>query len=100
MLAQSSWLGPYIHNGKKPINPLDSHVKSSQLGVDFFFLEHIGQMYNKYTFDQHGLNLGDIQRTNKQKLGINSKDLSKEGSKLFEHVANQWRYSSWKYFGH
>lgn len=41
-------------------------MKSSQLGVDIFFLEHIGQMYNKYTFDQHGLNLGDIQRTNKQ----------------------------------
>ncbi len=66
MLAQSSWLGPYIHNGKKPINPLDSHVKFSQLGVEICFLEHIGQIYNKYIFDQHGLKLGDRQRTNKQ----------------------------------
>ncbi len=45
---------------------MDSHVKSLQLGVEICFLEHIGQMYNKHTFDQHGLKLGDIQRTNKQ----------------------------------
>jgi hypothetical protein len=45
----------YIHNGKKLINPLDNLVRSLQLGVKTCFLEHIGLVYNNYTFDQHGL---------------------------------------------
>jgi hypothetical protein len=57
----------YIHNGKKFINPLDSPMRSLQLGAKTCFDEHIGLVYNKYTFDQHGLRLEDIQRTNRQK---------------------------------
>jgi len=41
-------------------------VRSLQLVVKTCFLEHIGLVYNKYTFDQHGLRLQDIQKTNKQ----------------------------------
>jgi hypothetical protein len=44
-----------IHNGKKLINPLDNQMKSLQLGIKTCFLEHIGLVYNKYIFDQHGL---------------------------------------------
>lgn len=29
----------------------------------FVFLEHIGEAYNKYVYDQHGLHMEDIQRT-------------------------------------
>jgi hypothetical protein len=55
--AQDAWGfhdQDYIHNGKKLINPLDSSMSSLQLGVETCFLEHIGLVYNKYTFDQHG----------------------------------------------
>ena len=31
-----------IHNGKKLINPLDSAVKSLQLGADVCLLDHLG----------------------------------------------------------
>ncbi len=67
--AQDAWGfhdQDYIHNGKKLINPLDNLVRSLQLVVKTCFLEHIGLVYNKYTFDQHGLRLQDIQKTNKQ----------------------------------
>lgn len=56
----------YVHNGKKLINPLDSAVKSLQLGADICLLEHIGQVYNKFTYDDHGLRLEDVQRTDRQ----------------------------------
>lgn len=29
-------------------------------------LEHVGQVYNKYNVDKHGLKLIDIERTNRQ----------------------------------
>jgi hypothetical protein len=56
----------YIHNGKKLINPLDSPVRVLQLGSDVCCLEHIGQVYQKFSFDDHGLKLKDIQRTDRQ----------------------------------
>ena len=56
----------FVHNGKKLINPLDSAVKSLQLGADICLLEHIGQVYNKFTYDDHGLRLEDVQRTDRQ----------------------------------
>jgi hypothetical protein len=34
----------YIHNGKKMINPLNSHVWLLQLGVNICCLEHLGLM--------------------------------------------------------
>ena len=52
----------WIHNGKKLVNPLDSPVKTLQLGEDGAFHTHLGMLYNKYTFDQHGLKLEDVQR--------------------------------------
>jgi hypothetical protein len=56
----------FIHNGKKLINPLDSPVRILQLGGDMCCLEHIGLVYNRFTFDKHGLKLEDIQRTDMQ----------------------------------
>jgi hypothetical protein len=52
----------FIHNGKKLINPLDSPVRVLQLGGIVCCLEHVGQMYNKFTFDEHGLWLEDVNR--------------------------------------
>jgi hypothetical protein len=52
--AQDAWGlhdHDYIHNGKKLINPLDNPVRFLQLGAKTYFLEHIGLVYNKYTFD-------------------------------------------------
>jgi len=40
-------------------------MRSLQLGAKTCFLERIGLVYNKYIFDQHGLQLGDIQRIDK-----------------------------------
>jgi hypothetical protein len=62
-----------IHNGKKLINPLDSLMRSLQLGANTCFLERIGLVYNKYTFDQHGLQLGDIQRIDKHNWASSQK---------------------------
>ena len=56
----------WIHNGKKLINPLDSPVKTLQLGEDGVFHTHLGIIYNKYTFDEHGLKLEDVQRKDLQ----------------------------------
>jgi hypothetical protein len=56
----------FIHNGKKLINPLDSPVRVLQLGGDICCLEHLGMVYNKFSYDEHGQRLEDIQRTDKQ----------------------------------
>ena len=56
----------YIHNCKKLVNPLDSLVKVLQLGVDLLALEHVGLVYNKFTFDDHGLLAEDVQRSDCQ----------------------------------
>ena len=56
----------FIHNGKKLINPLDSAVKNLQLGADVCYLDHLGQVYQKFVLDQHGLRKDDIQRTDRQ----------------------------------
>jgi hypothetical protein len=56
----------FIHNGKKLINPLDSAVKCLQLGADVCHLDHIGQVYQKFGIDQHGLRKEDVERTDRQ----------------------------------
>ena len=55
----------FIHNGKKLINPLDSVVKTLQLGLDICCLGYVGQVYHKYTFDQHGLRQEDVNRSDR-----------------------------------
>ena len=55
----------YIHNGKKLINPLDSPVRLLQLGGDVCCLEHLGFVYNMFSFDEHGLRWEDIDKTNR-----------------------------------
>lgn len=68
--TEGKWSGlhdqDWIHNGKKLINPLDSPVKTLQLGEDGAFHTHLGMLYNKYTFDDHGLKLEDVQRKDRQ----------------------------------
>lgn len=49
----------FIHNGKKPVNSLDSAMQVLQLGSEVCGLLHIGMLYNKYIFDQHGPKLED-----------------------------------------
>jgi len=56
----------FIHNGKKLINPLDSVVKCLQLGADVCHLDHIGQVYQKFGIDQHGLRKEDVEGTDRQ----------------------------------
>lgn len=56
----------YIHNGKKLLNPLDSSVKTLQLGGDIATIGHIGMIFNKYTQDEHGLRMVDVKRDDRQ----------------------------------
>jgi len=35
----------FIHNGKKLINPMDSPVRTPQLGADVVTLTHLGLVY-------------------------------------------------------
>jgi hypothetical protein len=45
----------FIHNGKKFINPLDSHAKTLQFGMDVACIQHIEGIYNKFKLKEHGL---------------------------------------------
>ena len=56
----------FIHNGKKLINPIDSPVRTPQLGSDVVTLTHLGLVYNKFSCDQHGLKLEDTNRKDRQ----------------------------------
>jgi len=56
----------FIHNAKKLINPLDSVVKNLQLGTDVCYLDHLGQVYQKFGIDQHGLRKDDVDQTDRQ----------------------------------
>ena len=56
----------FIHNGKKLINPIDSPVRTLQLGADVVTLTHLGLVYNKFSCDQHGLKLEDTNRKDRQ----------------------------------
>ena len=56
----------FIHNSKKLINPLDSATKNLQLGADVCYLDHLGQVYQKFALDQHDLRKEDIQCTDRQ----------------------------------
>jgi hypothetical protein len=56
----------FIHNRKKLINSLDSLVRVLQLDGDVCCLEHLSLVYNKFSCDEHGLRLEDIQRTGRQ----------------------------------
>jgi hypothetical protein len=47
----------FIHNRKKLINPLDSPVRNLQFGGDICCLEHLGMVYNKFSYDEHGLSI-------------------------------------------
>lgn len=51
---------------KKIINPLDSPIKTLQLGGDMAMHKHLGLLYQMYTFDQHGPKLEDIHQSNIQ----------------------------------
>ena len=50
-----------LHDQDWRHNPLDSPVKTLQLGEDKAFYTHLEIIYNKYTFDGHGLKLKDVQ---------------------------------------
>ena len=56
----------FIHNGKKLINPMDSLVRTPQLGCDVVTLTYLGLIYNKFMCDQHGLKLEDTNRKDRQ----------------------------------
>lgn len=50
----------FIHNREKLVNSLDSLVCVLQLGGNMCALEHLGLVYNMYTYKQHGLKLEDV----------------------------------------
>ena len=56
----------WIHNGKKLVNPLDSPMKTLQLGEDRAFHTHLRMVYKKYSYNEHGLKLVDVQRKDRQ----------------------------------
>jgi hypothetical protein len=56
----------YIHNGKKLVNPLDSPMKVLQLGGNILELEHLGLIYNRFSFNEHGLKSEDVERIDQQ----------------------------------
>jgi hypothetical protein len=61
----------FIQNGKKFINPLDNPIKTLQLGGDNCYLDHLGMVYNRFSYVHHGLK----RALRLAKLGLYSKDL-------------------------
>lgn len=57
---------PFIHNGKKLINPLDLQTKPLCLGGDVACLEHLRIVQQAYPFDDHGVKPNDIKRKDHQ----------------------------------
>lgn len=56
----------WIHNVKKLINPLDSSCRLLLLGDFVVRMEHIQKVLNTMPFDEHGLNLEDTYRKDRQ----------------------------------
>ena len=56
----------YIHNGKKLLNPIDSNVRTLRLGGDLALHQHICQVFNRFTVDEHGLLQEDFDRKDRQ----------------------------------
>ena len=56
----------YIHNGKKLLNPLDSNVCTLRLGADMAMHQHICQVFNRFTVDEHGLLQEDYDKKDRQ----------------------------------
>ena len=56
----------YIHNGKKLLNPIDSNVWMLRLDGDLALHQHICQVFNRFTVDQHGLLQEDFDRKDRQ----------------------------------
>lgn len=52
----------YIHNGKKLVNPLDSMARTLMLGGDLCSINHVGMVYNTFSYDEHGLLQADVDR--------------------------------------
>jgi len=63
-----------IYNGKTLINPIDSPLRTSQLGSYVVTLIHLDLVYNKFSCYEHGLKLEDTKK-GLTKLGICTKDL-------------------------
>ncbi|KAL3692525.1 hypothetical protein R1sor_006176 [Riccia sorocarpa] len=55
-----------IHNGKKMINPLDRSSHPLVLGDFHACLEHVQLVYKPYSHDNHGLNIDDVMRRDRQ----------------------------------
>ena len=56
----------YIHNGKKLINPLDSNIRTLRLGGNLALHQHICQVFNRFTVDEHGLLQEDYDKKDRQ----------------------------------
>jgi hypothetical protein len=76
----------FIHNEKKLINPLDSHAKTLQLGMDVVCIQHIEGIYNKFKLEEHGLKQEDIVRKDIQNWGSAQRICQQRVQKCLEVV--------------
>jgi hypothetical protein len=56
----------FVYNGRKLINPLDSAARIFQWGTKVCALEHIGMVYQRFTYDDHNHCLEDVQQVDRQ----------------------------------
>lgn len=71
-----------ITQWSKLINQLDSLTRVFVLGGDHCLLSQIGQVYTKFQYKEHGANARGLEYGIQTKLGINSKNLPREGPKF------------------
>ena len=56
----------YVHNLKKLVNPLDHASRQIRMGPFLVHICHIEKVYVRFSHDEHGLRLADVQRQDRQ----------------------------------
>ncbi|MCO5555170.1 hypothetical protein L7F22_008713 [Adiantum nelumboides] len=72
----------FVHNGKKPISPLDSPTRQLAIGRVWITLNHVSMVYSSFPIDEHKLRDGDIQRNDRQNWGAAQRIASRQVQNL------------------
>lgn len=64
--GNASGMHDYIHNNNKLVNLLHMASRTLVLGRDLCLLSHVGQVYKKFSYDEHKLKQEDWTRNDHQ----------------------------------
>jgi hypothetical protein len=76
-----------IHNGKKGINPLDSACRRLVLGNHLATIQHLHAVYAAYDYHEHGMQLTDIERKDRQNWAACQRLMFRKARKCLDALA-------------